>query len=175
MATPKYDIIIGVDPDNRKSGVATLDVISRKICVSALQFSEAVNYITQIANDAKMLNKRLKVYIEGGWLNKSNWHVLGKYMSTAKAAAIGRSAGMNHQTGILLAEMLQSNTVDYDIVKPLKKCWRGTDGKITQPEIELFMGELPRMNQDCRDAALLAWVMAGLPIRTVIQFRGRGI
>jgi hypothetical protein len=44
--------------------------------------------------------------------------------------------------------------------------WRGKDRKITQEELAAIVGqELPRTNQEGRDAALLAWVMAGLPLK----------
>ena len=51
-------------------------------------------------------------------------------------------------------------------MKPLKKCWRGTGGKITQEELEYMTGKLDRrVSQDARDAALMAWWFAGLPIK----------
>ena len=43
--------------------------------------------------------------------------------------------------------------------------WQGKDGKITQQEIASFTGITGRNNQEERDAALLAWVYAGLPIK----------
>jgi hypothetical protein len=54
----------------------------------------------------------------------------------------------------------------------LKKCWKGKDGKITQDEIAYFVSageKMPRMNQDQRDALLLAWVCAGYPVRVKPQ------
>ena len=51
-------------------------------------------------------------------------------------------------------------------VKPLKKLWKGRDGKITQEELENIIGPLNvRLSQDSRDAALLAWWYAGLPVK----------
>jgi hypothetical protein len=49
--------------------------------------------------------------------------------------------------------------------RPLTKCWHGKDRKITQAELEAITGTAGRTNQEMRDAALLAWVEAGLPIR----------
>jgi hypothetical protein len=43
--------------------------------------------------------------------------------------------------------------------------WHGRDGKITQEEIAAFTGIDGRHNQEERDAALLAWIYAGLPIK----------
>jgi len=50
-------------------------------------------------------------------------------------------------------------------IKPLRKYWKGKDGKITPQELQSFTGFKGRSNQDGRDAALIAWVYAGLPIR----------
>jgi hypothetical protein len=47
----------------------------------------------------------------------------------------------------------------------LRKIWKGTDGKITQDELEQITGIKGKTNQDGRDAALLAWVFAELPIQ----------
>lgn len=48
---------------------------------------------------------------------------------------------------------------------PLKKHWKGKEGKITHEELAYFTGIKKRTNQDARDAALLAWNFAGFPIR----------
>nr|DAO46336.1 MAG TPA: HOLLIDAY JUNCTION RESOLVASE [Caudoviricetes sp.] len=154
-------LIIGIDPDNKKSGVALVANTTREVKVMKMDFPSLIDYL----RECKEIMRYPEVVIEGGWLNKSNWHVLGKYMSAQKAAAIGRNAGMNHQTGILLEEYCKHLELDVKVVKPLKKCWRGQDGKITQEEAEYFMGKLPRMNQDQRDALLLAWVYAGHPVK----------
>jgi hypothetical protein len=50
-------------------------------------------------------------------------------------------------------------------MKPLKKNWKGKDGKITHKELALFTGLTGRTNQEARDAGLIAWIFAGLPIR----------
>lgn len=157
---PKY--YIGIDPDNIESGVGIVDQYSRRCFTLKMSFPQMVRWLAELKNN---YGEDAQVIIEGGWLNKSNWHVLGRFMSTQKAAAIGRSAGMNHQTGILIEQMSRYFGNETMVVKPLKKCWNGTDGKITKLEAEYFMGSLPRMNQDQRDALLLAWVYAGLPVK----------
>lgn len=155
-------MFIGIDPDNQESGVGVVYKDTLQIQVYKMDFSRLISFL-KFSNEC---SERIEVVIEGGWLNKSNWHVLGRYMSTAKAAAIGRSTGMNHQTGMLIQQMCESMGIHPIIAKPLKKCWKGKDGKITQDEAKYFMGEnLPRMNQDQRDALLLAWVYAGLPVK----------
>lgn len=51
----------------------------------------------------------------------------------------------------------------------LRKGWKGKDGKITHDELASFTGLMGRTNQDVRDAALLAWAFAGLPIRVKLS------
>ena len=163
----KGTVIIGIDPDNQESGVGAV-YDDRKFLAYKMNFPSLIDYIRAM-NES---HKKVKVVIEGGWLNKSNWHVLSKFMTAVKAAAIGRSTGMNHQTGILIVECCKHYNIPYEIIKPLKKCWKGKDGKITQDEIAYFMsqdGKMPRMNQDQRDALLLAWVCAGFPVKVKPQ------
>lgn len=158
------DVVIGIDPDNKASGVAFLDVATRRLETTTLAFPALLSYLTTERDKALTLSLTLVVVIEGGWLNHGNWHA-GYRLGAAKAAAIGRSVGMNHQTGILIQEWCQANGIQCNVVRPLRKCWRGTDGKITAGELRLFTGLQGRTSQDARDAALLAWVWAKLPLR----------
>lgn len=160
MKKEKY--IIGIDPDNKESGIAIVDPKNKKVDVQKRAFPALLDGLIDCR---KSLTYEVKVIIEGGWLNNSNWHVTGRYMTAQRAAEIGRRTGMNHQTGILIAEFCKHLGIEYEVVKPLKKCWKGKNGKITQEEAEYFMGKLPRMNQDERDALLLAWVYAGLKVK----------
>ncbi len=153
------NIVVGVDPDSRKSGMAILyRDIKTFHSVESLPFPILLRML-------ELVKDKAVVVIEGGWLNESNWHLQGKAATPAKAAAMGRNVGMNHQTGILLAEMCESMDIPYEIVKPLPKGWSGPDRKITSEELEYFTGWKRRTNQDARDAALLAWNYAGLPIK----------
>ena len=162
----KYDAIIGIDPDCDKSGVALVYWENHEpvlLTVASYSFPEVLDWLSAMNNT--YLGKIL-VCIEGGWLNQGNWH-LKRYhgMSLAKAAAMGRNVGMNHQTGILLSQLCGAMGVQYRIVKSLSKVWHGPDGKITTEELEYFTGWHGRCNQDARDAALLAWTYAGLPVK----------
>jgi hypothetical protein len=97
----------------------------------------------------------------------ANWHYSQKD-SKAKVAAKGRSVGMCHATARHLKEYCewQQSISSVVMMKPLRKCWKGADGKITHEEITQFTKGLPgRTNQEVRDAALLAWTYANLPIR----------
>ena len=158
-------IIVGIDPDSAESGVGVVYRESRSVSTMKFSFPKLIDYLTltRKQNEGKVL-----VVVEGGWLNASNWHLGGMGMTARKAAAIGRSTGMNHQTGLLIEQMCDHIDIPCTVAKPLRKMWRGRDGKITQAELQAIVGvtnRLPRMNQDQRDACLMAWVYAGLPVR----------
>lgn len=173
-AKKEAEVFYAIDPDSGKSGWAAVSVLKRTIKSDCRTFSGILDFLDllkcsfEMGVEPKEFAKILKkpfIIIEGGWLNESNWHVRGKSMSPARAAAIGRSVGMNHQTGILIAQMCETYGLPYEVVKPLPKHWKGKDGKITAEELAYFTGYTQRTNQDQRDAILLAWTYAGLPIR----------
>jgi len=159
----KYDIIIAIDPDVEESGVARLNVATRDFELYKMRFPRLIDYCANVAAAAVSLNKRMVVVIESGWKNRPNWHVQGR--NARVAAAIGKQTGRNHEVGRLMVEMLEHHNVPVELQMPLKKCWRGRDGKITDEELKAFTGITGRTNQDQRDAALLAWLFADLPIQ----------
>lgn len=161
----KYDYIIAVDPDVDASGVATLWVAERKMETAKLPFPYLCDFLHDQQARAKRERITMCVVIEAGWVNKTNWHVTGRNARTA--AAIGKQTGRNHEVGRLLVEMAKHYGCNVIEQPPLKKCWRGKDGKITADELQAFTGVMGRTNQDQRDACLLAWVTADLPIRIV--------
>lgn len=154
---------IAIDPDCERSGVGVVYKDTRQVFTYKYSFWQVLGFLRA----TKAAEQDFVVVVEGGWLNKSNWHAsYAARKGAAVAAEIGRRTGMNHQTGILIAEMCESMGIDCVVTKPLRKCWRGREGKITQAELTKITGQkLPRMSQDQRDAVLLAWVHAGLPIR----------
>lgn len=152
--------VIGIDPDCEKSGYGVVNVETGEVVdAGACDFPTLFDVM-----DVWRRGEKVSVYIEGGWLNNGNWHLLGR-MTVARAAAIGRSVGRNHQTGMLIEQMARRQGYDVRVVKPLRKCWRGKDGKITAKELQAVTSYAKRCNQDARDAVLLAWVYAGLPVR----------
>ena len=163
-STTMIQHIIAIDPDVDKSGVAFLHLPSRELHCEAKTFPELIDdlHATKQATDA--LREPLIVIVEAGWLNRSNWHVQARD-SRRKAAAIGRAAGRNHEVGRKIVEMARHMGIEVVEQRPLQKCWRGTGRKITHEELAAFTGYTARTSQDMRDAALLAWVYAGLPIR----------
>lgn len=168
MSRPRY--IIGIDPDIERTGVALVDREARRLeYAGALTFTDCVKYLDGIA--AMYPNEQVEVVIEDSDTS-TNWHVQ-KLMANGQplrsklylAAAIGRSAGLCHATARHLREYAESCGLRVRMQKPLKKCWKGKDGKITQVEAAQFMPGLPkRCNQEVRDAALISWCVAELPI-----------
>ena len=161
MRTKGY--ILGIDPDVKKSGMALLDVEARRFrFVEAYDFGELLRTFGMLAEDNGL--RPLKVVVEDSWTTTHNWHLYG--MSLNKAAALGRSVGLCHATGMHIITAAKLYGLDVTTMTPLKKMWKGRDGKITQQEIAAFIPDWPRTsNPEERDAALLAWAYADLPIR----------
>lgn len=162
-------IAIGIDPDVDRSGIAIVDTEARMVELKSEPFAKTLALLQTYICEWSQEN-RVKVIIEAGWLNRSNWH-LPYGVNAHKAASIGRAQGRNEQVsrGLLeWAELWAGTTERVDVVaqRPLRKCWAGKDRKITHEEICQFMPIAKgRTNQEERDAALLAWNGAGLPIR----------
>ena len=177
----KYDNIIAIDPDVDKSGVAYLEVATRKLEVSSLTFPQLLDYLQFAKSEsennkvdyfvegesspiASIGEKKIVIVVEAGWLNRSNWH-LKNSDNKRIASAKGNSTGRNHETGRKIVEMAKHYGLEVVEHAPLRKCWKGKDGKITHDELASFTGLTGKTNQDARDAALLCWTFAGLPIR----------
>ena len=162
MNTNQY--IVGIDPDTEKNGYAIIDMETRKVSVTTVTLPHLMEVIDNAQAKADDEGKRLTVYVEAGWLCQSNWHI-GWRDSKERAAAKGRSVGRNHQRGMDICEMLTYRGINVVQVAPLRKIWGGKDYKITHDELVDVVGPVDHTNQEGRDAALIAWVNAGLPVR----------
>ena len=155
-----YDNIIAIDPDVDKSGVAFLEVASRKIETACLSFPQLMDYLQNVSP----ARENIVVVIEAGWRNRSHWHTTRKDNNRISAAK-GNAVGRNHEVGRKIVEMCRHYGFEVIEQPPLRKCWKGKDGKITHVELAAFTGIEGKTNQDQRDAALLAWYIAGFPIK----------
>lgn len=164
MQRRKIDIIIAIDPDVEKNGVAYLNCENKNLEISTLSFPELLDYLRYVQRRAETTQKHLVVVVEAGYMNKGNWHLNPKDTKAA-AAAKGNHAGRNHEIARKIVEMCKHWQMEVKEVKPLEKCWKGKDRKITHEELARFTGVMGRTNQEGRDAALLAWVYAGFSIR----------
>ncbi|HAV5680079.1 TPA: hypothetical protein JI157_09595 [Acinetobacter baumannii] len=139
-------IIIGIDPDLEKSGVAVLkDGLLR---LDNMRFYDLTQYFEVNKDQIK------KVVIEAGWLNKkSNLH--GRIGQSKRAGErIAKNVGENHATGKLLVEMAESLGLTVVLVKPTKS-------KKNSEEFNRITGWQGRTNQEQRDAGMLIWGMSG--------------
>ena len=159
----RADVIIAIDPDVKASGVAVLDIPKRSVEARAMPFPE----LLEMLRDVSRWSVPRRVIVEGGWLvSKSNYH----YARGKGGERIAKNVGANHETGRKIVEMLVHWGIQHEVVHPLKKCWRGREGKITLAELNSLlrgMGirEMGRCNQDVRDAVLIALTCSGLPMR----------
>lgn len=162
----RYDNIIAIDPDKDKSGVAFLKPTTRQLEVSNLTFPCLMDYLQFCKKTSLEKQETVIVVVEAGWmLRKSNFHEAQGH----RAEKIAKDVGANHETGRKIIEMCKHYGLEVLAHAPLVKCWKGKDRKITHEELASFTGLTGRTNQDGRDAALLAWVFSGLPIRVKVE------
>ncbi len=164
MTNKKHQNIIGIDPDVTKSGVAFLEVESTKMEATSLSFPDLLDYLQFVKKKRDETGETVVVVVEASWLISHHWQT--KTGDNRRVvAAKGNSAGRNHEVGRKIVEMCEHYGLEVIEQQPLKKCWKGREGKITAGELRYFTGLEGRTNQEARDAALLAWNQAGLPIR----------
>ena len=161
----KLNYTIGIDPDVEKNGVAIVERETKHLECAAMTFAETLDYLQWVAKRASEAKASVKVYVEAGWMNRTNWH-LKKWDNRGQVVAKGVSQGRNEQVSRLLGEMCEAYGLSWQFLKPFRKVWGGRDRKITHDELCAVTGLMyGRTNQEMREAALIAWVSAGLPVR----------
>lgn len=156
------DIIIGIDPDVEASGVATLIRGTKKIDATTMTLPALLDYLRRVRNEYPTLT--VAVVVEASWTTAHNFHLL-PFDNKAVATNKGYKVGRNHQIGIDIADIARHFSLDVRLQPPLRKIWKGKDRKITHEEICAITGyTAKRSNQEERDAMLLAWTSANLPI-----------
>lgn len=170
----RYDRIIATDPDVDKSGVAEFHLATRRIEAATLCFADLMDYLQHIRRNFADKGEKVLVIVEAGWMNATNWHT-GRVRSIAAAAKTGQNTGRNHEVARKIAEMSRHYGLETKEVKPLRKCWKGKDGKITHEELCSLMQAsgiphmLTRTNQEVRDAVMLALAHSGIPVRMKVK------
>lgn len=168
------DRIIAIDPDVDKSGVAEFNIPARRMEAATLCFADLMDYLQHIRRNFADKGEKVLVIVEAGWMNASNWHT-GRVRSIAAAAKTGQNTGRNHEVARKIAEMSRHYGLETKEVKPLRKCWKGKDGKITHEELCSLMQAsgipqvLTRTNQEVRDAVMLALAHSGIPVRMKVK------
>ncbi len=138
---PKEKILIGIDPDVDKSGVAFLN--GNHLELNNLTFFELFDYLRDYKNEFK----NLIIYIECGFLNGGNRHLklAGSHSLNSK---IGERIGANHETAKKIIEMCEYLRITYFKVKP-------TRTKSTNEFFKQVTGYKGQTNQEQRDAFFL--------------------
>lgn len=136
-------LFIGVDPDVNKNGVGFYYKDRKKLALENLTFFELFDAIKQLK-----VRYNITVIIDAGWLNKSNFHVIGTNKNVN--GKIGERVGANHETGRKIAEMCDYLGVAYELHRP-------TRSKVNKEVFEQITGYKGRTNQETRDAGLLVF------------------
>lgn len=146
----KADVLIGIDPDATKSGVAVYDKVD--IQLYSLGFWKLLGSIKGFLEQVESENEeKIFVRLEAGWLNsKSNFHPAS---GPNVRERIAKNVGMNHQTGILIAEWLEHMEIPFELVKPPGKRWKTHKDFVRETGYDYITST----NQDQRDAAFLVW------------------
>lgn len=162
------DYVIGIDPDTDKSGVAQLRVAGREVEAFSNSFPELLDYLQRMVQFQHRTGMRVMVVVEASWRISTNWHTKrGDNVRTV--ARKGKDAGRCHEVGRKIVECARYYGLEVKEQLPLKKIWKGKDGKITHEELSAFVRLNGRTNQETRDAILLAWNEAGFPIMTITK------
>lgn len=157
-------IIVGIDPDTEKSGIATY--YHGELLIESLPFPELIEKLYLLAT----LPDDVLVVVEAGWLNeKSNFrNTVGR-----RSDNISKKVGRNMQAGLHICEMARHYGLEVKEQKPFNKGWKGANGKITHEELNYILQynclpEVKRTNQDARDAALICILHANFKIKVKI-------
>jgi hypothetical protein len=134
-------IYIGIDPDVTKNGVAIWYPKTKKLELENLKFFDVFELIKSLK-----IRNQITVIIDAGWLNKSNFHVIGTNKNVN--GKIGERVGANHETGRKLAEMCVYLGVEHELHRPTKS-------KVNKELFEQITGYTQRTNQENRDAGML--------------------
>ena len=135
-------IKIGIDGDCHNSGVAMKN--GKVIELYNMTFFKLFDYLQTFQG-----SKDVEVYVECGFLNKSNWH----YKSDKSKEYNGVIAGRTHenfQVSKKICEMCDYLGLTYHKVKP-------TRSKVNAEFFKQITGYQGRTNAEMRDSLMLIW------------------
>lgn len=142
-------LIIGIDPDLDKSGVA-IWASDKTFVLACLNLPELVELFTANKNVIE------KVVIEAGWLiKKSNFHARQNQSVFSRESA-ARNVGENHATGKHIECFARAIGLNVQLLKP--------QGKKTHEEFVRITSYEGRTNPEKRDAGMLVY---GMPFKTL--------
>lgn len=138
-------IKIGIDPDVTKSSFAL--TYQNQTELTTYSFFELFDRLGQLSLQYPKV--KILVYIECGFLNKSNWHKLQKGSSNINAK-IGECTSVNFETAKKICEMCEYLGLKYIQVKPTRK-------KLNAAEFKAITKIEKHANQEMRDALMLVY------------------
>ena len=147
-------LIIGIDSDVKKSGVAVLN--GKELLLNNLAFFDLRDFLVREKENIRI------VKVEAGYLNKKSNFRGAKNIRTA--ARIGKNVGACNEVAKKIVEMCNHYGLPVREVKPFHKIWKGRDGKISHEELLLQLkmrnikNDSRSTNQDQRDAALICLI-----------------
>ena len=181
QANESRTLLIGIDPDTKASGWAVIDLSNRTVHLETLPFMDILALLTEWRRevDDHYLDESYsyRFVVEDIWTVAHNWHVStrdNRQTISKKGYHIGRCS----MVGQLIYEAIGAHFFPRIAQPPLRKVWRGADGKITHPELlelcEKHALKLPpskqkATNQEERDALLLALHHIATPIKLFDQ------
>ena len=181
QANESRTLLIGIDPDTKASGWALIDLSDRTVHLETLPFMDILALLTEWRRevDDHYLDESYsyRFVVEDIWTVAHNWHVSARdnrQTISKKGYHIGRCS----MVGQLIYEAIVAHFFPRIAQPPLRKVWRGADGKITHPELlelcekhDLILppSKLKQTNQEERDALLLALHHIATPIKLFEQ------
>lgn len=174
-------LLIGIDPDTKASGWACIDLSDRTVHLETLPFMDILALLTEWRRevDDHYLDKAYsyRFVVEDIWRVAHNWHVSprdNRLTISKKGYHIGRCS----MVGQLIYEAIGAHFFPRIAQPPLRKVWRGADGKISHSELlelcekhdlKLPLSKQKQTNQEERDALLLALHHIATPIKLFDQ------
>lgn len=181
QANESRTLLVGIDPDTKASGWAVIDLSNRTVHLETLPFMDILALLTEWRRevDDHYLDESYsyRFVVEDIWTVAHNWHVSARdnrQTISKKGYHIGRCS----MVGQLIYEAIGAHFFPRIAQPPLRKVWRGADGKITHPELlelcekldlKLLPSKQKQTNQEERDALLLAIHHIATPIKLFEQ------
>lgn len=138
-------LLIGIDPDLIKSGVALYYKESKKLDLQLRDFFSLINLLESI----ECCGYEVEVVIEAGWLNPSANHHSHPLQSKAVGERIAKNVGENAAVGKLIEQFCIQKNLKHRLYKPTKS-------KTTPVMFNKITG-LDVKNQEMIDAAMMVY------------------
>ena len=176
-------LLVGIDPDTKASGWAVIDLSDRTVHLETISFLRVLDQLNFFADLCRLNEYRgdkecaYRFVVEDIWTVAHNWHASARdnrQTISKKGYHIGRCS----MVGQLIYEAIGAHFFPRIAQPPLRKVWRGADGKITHLELlelcekhDLILppSKQKQTNQEERDALLLALHNISTPIKLFDQ------